>query len=216
MNYFRCAVLLALSGLVAAAKSALADTLTFFNTGVAADGSLLSAGSADPHYTLLYSSDSGSSTAVATSPNGVWTGDTGTAGWISPGADGNQSWSSGYYVYETTLDLTGYDASTASLSGMVAADDDVYIFLNEGGNAVFSGSGFSSLTPFLINSGFVSGVNQVDFVIVNQGSATGLMVDDTVATADAQTPEPGSLLLLGTGMAVGALQIVRKQRAMTS
>ncbi len=215
MNYFRCAVLLALLSLVGGGRIVLADTLTFYNTGVDANGSVLAAGSVDPNYTLIYSADSAFSTATATAPNPYWLPDSSTAGWIGPSSDGNQPSDSGYYIYEATLDLTGYNAATASLSGVVAADDSVSIYLNEGGSAVFSGaSGFSSTTPFLINSGFVSGVNLVDFVVYNATGPTGLMVDDTVATADAQTPEPGSLLLLGTGMALGAFQIVRRQRAM--
>lgn len=215
MNSFRfAAAAFALVGLIAGGTPALANTLTFFDTGVAANGSVLAAGSTDSHYTLLYSSDGGSYTATTTTPNGAWAGDTSTAGWISPGASGNSSWNSGYYIYETTLDLTGYNASTASLSGMIAGDDFYYIYLNRGGNAVFSGSGFSSLTPFLVNSGFVSGINQVDFVVVNQGSATGLMVDGAVLTADSQTPEPGTLMLLGTGVALGVFGRMRRRRAM--
>ena len=123
MNYFRSVFLLGLFALFQVGDVALADTVTFFNTGVAADGSVLAAGSTDSHYTLIYSSDGGTYTATATTPNGAWTGATGTAGWISPGASGDQGWNTGYYVYEATLDLTGYIAGTASLSGMVAADD---------------------------------------------------------------------------------------------
>ena len=185
------------------ASVAKADTIQFFNTAVANDGSLLASGTADSHYSLLYSADPNGTIATATTAHPYWEQDTGTAGWISPGSDGTQGWSSGYYVYETLLDLTGYDPATASLSGLIAADNEVYIYLNQGGSALYSGGGFSSGAPFLINSGFISGINQVEFVVHNDGGPTGLMVDDTVATANAQTPEPGSLFLLAGGTALG-------------
>ena len=193
----------------------LADPISFFNTGVDANGVLLAAGAADAHYTLLYSADGNGTTAMATTTNVVWAGDTSTAGWISPGSDGNTDWASGYYVYETTIDLTGYTATTAVFSGVIAGDDSMSIYLNRGGSAVFSGSGFSSTTPFLINSGFVSGVNQVDFVIYNNYGPTGLMVDDGQVTATAETPEPGTWLLMGTGIVLGGWQVMRRREMTT-
>lgn len=195
-----------------AGGSALADTIQFSNTGVANDGSLLASGTADSNYSLLYSTDASGTTATATTANPAWQQNTATAGWISPGSDGTQGFASGYYVYQTTLDLTGYDATTASLSGMVAADDELYIYLNQGGSALYSGGGFSSSSPFLINSGFVSGLNYVDFVIYNDSGPTGLMVDDTLATANMPTPEPGSLVLLTSGVALGTFYALRKGR----
>lgn len=200
--------------MVLGGQAAWADTITFWNTGVAADGSLLAAGSADTHYTLIDSADPNGTMAMATSAHSAWTQPTSTAGWISPGSSGYQNWDSGYYVYQTTFDLTGYDVTTASLSGMIAADDSVAVYLNGSGLAAFNGStGFSSLTPFLISSGFVSGVNTVDFVVHNDDGPTGLMVDDTVATA--QTPEPGSLLLMATGLAGGGFLVLRRSRSRT-
>lgn len=186
-----------------AVSTARADTIQFFNTGVADDGSLLAAGIADSHYSLVYSADPNGTTATAMTPNPYWLQDSSTAGWISPGSSGYQGWDPGYYVYQTLLDLTGYDPTTASLSGLIAGDNSYSIYLNQGGSPVFSGDGFSSATPFLINSGFVSGINQVDFVIYNTDGPSGLMVDDTLATANADTPEPASLLLIASGTALG-------------
>ena len=214
MNYLRHSLLLGLLPVLLGGSVASATPIQFFNTGVAVGGSLLASGAADPNYTLIYSSDGGSYTAMASTPNPAWVPNSSTAGWIGPTANGNNGMNSGYYVYQATLDLTGYNAATASLSGMVAADDCLYIYLNQGGNAVFSESGFAALTPFLINSGFVNGVNLIDFVVVNAGGPTGLMVDDTLATATAQAPEPGSLLLMMTGLAGGAALLLRRHRSL--
>lgn len=190
--------------------TAWGDTIKFSNTGVAVDGSLLVAGTADGNYSLLSSDDPNGTTATATTAHPNWQQDTTTAGWISPGSSGTQDWASGYYIYETLLDLTGYDPTTASLSGVIAADNEVSIYLNRGGPALYSGGGFSSSSPFLINSGFVSGINEVDFVVHNDSGPSGLMVDHTLATANAPTPEASSILLIASGTALGAL-VIRKR-----
>ena len=190
-------------------STAWADTIRFSNTGVATDGSLLVAGTADGNYSLLYSADPNGTTATATSAHPNWQQDSATAGWISPGSSGTQDWASGYYVYETLLDLTGYNPLTASLSGMIAADNEVAIYLNRAGSALYNGGGFSSSSPFLINSGFVNGINEVDFVVHNDGGPSGLMVDDTLATATTPTPEASTLLLIASGTVLGAL-VLRK------
>ena len=193
----------------------LADPVTFFNTGVAADGSLLAPGTADSHYTLIQSADPNGTTAISSVANPVWTTST-NAGWITPGAYGNNSVAPGYYIYEATLDLTNYDATTAVLSGCVAADDWLGIFLNhDRDHPVFTATSYNTESCFNL-TGFVSGINQIDFVVHNNGNdASGLLVSDSSAYAQAlpaQTPEPESLLLLGTG-ALGALSFIRKRRS---
>ena len=193
-------------GLVSLAFSSLAtipahaDTISFYNTGVADDGSVLAAGAADSHYTLISSADPDGTTALASTAHPFWQQNTGTASWISPGSSGTQDWDPGDYVYETLLDLTGYDPTTASLAGMIAADNEIY--LNGSASPLYSGVGFGSLSSFLINTGFVSGINKIDFVVHNDDGPSGLIVDDAVATANSETPEPASLLLLASGAAL--------------
>jgi len=191
--------------------TAWGDTIQFFDTGIAADGSLLVSGAADSHYNLLYSADSDGTTALATTANPNWQQATTTAGWISPGSSGTQGWDSGYYTFETLLDLTGYDPTTASLSGLIAADNEVSIYLNGGQSALYSGGGFNSSSPFLLNNGFVNGINTIDFVVHNDGGPTGLMVDDALATANAPTPEPTNLLLLASGAMLGIVTLRKRK-----
>ena len=185
--------------------AARATPIAFSNTGVAANGSLLPVGAADPNYTLIYASDAGTYTATATTPNAAWATPTNVAEWISPGASGDQSWNTGYFVYQTTFDLTGYNADTAVLNGSVAADNHLLIYLNM--SDVFNMNGYNALTNFSLSNGFVSGVNIIDFVVVNDGGPTGLLVENTDLEAS-PTSEPSSLILLGTGalVSIGVLR----------
>ena len=74
------------------------------------------------------------------------------------------------------FDLTGLDASTAILQGILSADDGTAIFLN--GNLVAPLFGtWTASAPFQINSGFVGGVNTLTFAVQNYGGGpTGLNV----------------------------------------
>ena len=196
-------------------SSAFADAITFFNTGIAANGTLLAAGSSDSHYNLIYNPDGASEIATATTANPAWISNTRSAGWISPGASGNTAWNAGYYAYETTLNLTGYDPATAILTGALAADDAVLVYLNHSGSPLVISSGFSSLSAFTINSGFVSGLNYVDFLVVNNSGPTGLLVANTSASANASAlaPEPAALLLVATAIVVAGMVIRLKSVA---
>ena len=187
------------SGLGASASAAF---IPVFGTGTTSTGALAAPGSVDSNYTLVSNAaGTGSSAFVGTNRPGTWVGNTATSQWISPTANSGALLVGGVYDYRTTFSLAGLDAATASITGQVASDDSVVILLN--GTAVGSFSGFTSLAAFTINSGFVAGLNTLDFVVTNTlalpTSPTGLQVNITSATANAVVPEPASIVLVSLG-----------------
>lgn len=168
-----------------------------FGTGVAADGSLLTAPAVDPHYILAASADlsfPGPNAIVVSNvwPVGAaWLADGPNSVWIAPQADQSGTTYSdgtyggnaeGSYTYETTFNLTGYDLSRVTISGSWGTDNEgtnIYV------NGISSGitvSGFNPLSPFTLTStnGLVAGTNTLDFFVQNDPSTpnpTGLRVD---------------------------------------
>ena len=71
--------------------------------------------------------------------------------------------------------------------------------------------GFGALTPFTISSGFVAGVNTLDFIVPNVGGPSGLQVQIS-GTATA-VPEPsGFQSALAGGLIVSAAGLWRQRR----
>jgi len=195
-----------------AITSAHAATITGLkNTGLGLSGAV------DSNYSL---SSAVSTTPVITYdsqwPIGPWIANDSTSKWITPTASQGASfdpWSSGTYTYTLTFDLTGYNAASAMFSGRVAADNSVQVKLNN--SLIGSATGFTDWTGFGASSGFVAGVNTLDFVVSNWaqngGNPTGLRVEFG-ASSVAAVPEPATTaMLLGGLVMVGALARRRKQ-----
>ena len=173
-----------------------------FNTGVLDDTTPAPDGSVDTHYLLVDTPDvnfPGPDAFVANPiPTGSWLANSTTSRWIAPAVNqgypsGAASHAGGSYVYRLSFYLTGLDPATAQISGSWAADDSgIEIYLN-GVSTGNTASGYSSLTPFVLGSGFVSGTNTLVFFVNNVASAganpTGLRVQDLVGTANVAAPQ---------------------------
>jgi hypothetical protein len=193
-------------------SSQAATIPNLFGTGQAADGSLLPDGSVELHYSLVTSpsgSGYGPNTFVVNNSGypigpGNWFDDGPTSKWIGPLANMYVSSPEGICVYRTTFDLTGYDPLTAKITGQWSTDNNgVDILINETstGNTITDGHvtpyTYWQFTPFTVSSGFVAGINTLDFVVNNYpgGSLnpTGLRVE----MSGTAVPEPSTIALLG-------------------
>jgi len=189
---------------------------TFYNTGVDNTQTTLTNGAAETHYALMSTPDSSTpGVRVATSANGFpippWLGDNSLSAWIGPNTDSALDGTAGQYDYQTTFNLTGFDASTAALGGQWAADNAGVGILINGVSAGQTGGSYDAFSSFSVASGFISGINTIDFIVRNDGGPTGLRVEGTltadaaVVPAPAPVPEPMSLAILGVGLAGAGL-----------
>jgi hypothetical protein len=202
----RSALLIGLCLVLAVSASAT----SVYNTGVSNSGIPLAPGAIDPHYTLA-SSPNGSGPAFVVIDgqfpfvpffpgDPAWLPNSSISGWIGPVADARTAIGGppGEYIFQTTFNLTANEVASAELTGRLASDNSVQIFLN-GVNTGMGASGgitccFDHFTAFQITSGFVQGVNRLDFVVTNDDcgpscvNPTGLRVEYRLA----EVPEPAT------------------------
>ena len=171
-----------------------------FPTGVDSSGNPLGDGVSDPHYYILETTSSG----VVINENKIhnaWVSHSSNSNWIWQEATGEPA--DVTRTFRTTFDLTGLDPNTASISGKWAVDNQgLDILVNGISTGQTTGPtirGFEELTTFNINSGFVDGLNTLDFVAKDLRHTPGFLVDSISGNADAipqSVPEGSSLLSL--------------------
>jgi PEP-CTERM motif len=204
----RTTLLLAIlvGGLCTASASAL--TIELHNTGVDSSDNLVSAGGVTSFWTLF---SQPANTAGGDHPyryfNGTYFADTADSAWVSPNANGSAG-ASGNYLYRLAVDLTGFNLSTVSISGIFGTDNDGDIWINDEGPSASTGfGGFGTPTDFSFDSGFVSGVNYIYVRMNNGGDPTAFHVRFGASEGDpddngppTEVPEPGTLMLIGLGL----------------
>ena len=164
-----------------------------FNTGVDDDELALPDFEPDPHYVMNDAPDGaiGPPTALGGPPIPPWAENSEASRWIGPDNSPAGEGPPGDYEFTIEFDLTGLDASTATIMGMWSAD-------NTGGDILLNGEAtdnaqagsFPFLSPFEISNesghSFLPGKNTLTFLVNNAGDTdnpAGLRVDGLVAFA---------------------------------
>lgn len=182
-----------------------------FNTGVDGDGALLAdSGVVDPHYTIIQSPDVGLPGPDAVTLNSgfpvpPWLAEGPDSRWIAPSAasgNGNE----GQWTYRISFDLTGFDEASAEITGDWAVDNGgTAILINGSDTGNVNTGGFGAFTAFSVTSGFIAGVNTLDFVVSNAptgANPTGLRVE-ILGTVEVPN-EPANILEAPSNLTVFA------------
>lgn len=200
-------------GLLAVLPANASPIPGLFATGTNGSGGVLTDGAADLHYAVLSSTNpnyNGSPFGTVVNQSsvpGTWVPNTTTTRWISDNATAATPLGP-TVTYRLTFDLTGFDPKTASFSALAAADDTAKVLLN--GVSIGVVNGFRTLTEFKTTSGFVTGINTLDFVVVDTAAVvSGLFVSPF--TSDVSVPAPSGVAFL----ALGGLLTARRRRGGT-
>jgi hypothetical protein len=167
-------------------------------------------GVADSNYTLTSSPSGGTAIGITSIP--AWVDAPTGSNWIGV-TNGNVTDPIGDYVYQLTFDLTGVSPATFSISGAWATDNNASILLNGVDTGIAKGIiGFTSLSSFSIGSGFISGINTLEFKVTNISGGglnpTGLLVTSLTGSV----PAPAVVFLLTTGLiGIGAATKIRNK-----
>ena len=190
--------------MVFANPASAASIAGLFNTGVDSASAVLGGGTADLHYIL----NSGATTPF-TYNNGSYVQSLDST-WIAADAGG------GYVVnpntYSLSFDLTGFDYTTASLSGLFAADNSGTVRLN--GNLLASTGTYNAFTAFSATSFFVAGINVLSFSVVDTGQPSALNVSALSGTVElagpSGVPEPATWAMMIGGFALAGAAMRRR------
>ncbi|MBN2064594.1 MAG: lamin tail domain-containing protein, partial [Sedimentisphaerales bacterium] len=140
---------------------------TLFSTGMGDNGLPLSPGSYDNHYELV----SSGSSLIAMANHPAWLANDSLSQWIGWSGNGTDNQPAGNFSVRTTFSLTDFDPDSAEIIAYISADNGVDDILVNGVSTGITAAFYDSWAgPYIINSGFVAGDNQLVFNYRNDGT----------------------------------------------
>jgi hypothetical protein len=198
-----------------------------YDTGLDSDGNPLANlnGSEDGHWLVrLASEDSSNNSHAITFKHRAYSSEGGDSKWISVDSNGGNSTTNlTAYLFSTSFDLTGYDSSTAMITGLWGIDNYGAIWLNDNdtGNSLSYGfPAFKEMHEFSISDFFIDGVNTLTVELTNgydnnAGRDPGPMAirfDNLQLTAN-PVPAPKALLFFALLLLLLAANRIRLTQA---
>lgn len=188
---------------LSANSSAIVITDQLHNTGLDGSGNTVASGGAIDGNWLVDGSN------AVTYKHPAYAANDADSLWVSVNQNGgNETTSATTYTYSTTFDLAGYDASSASISGLWGADNYGAIFLNgvDTGNLLsFGSSAFRQLSQFSISDYFINGVNTLSVELTNghlnptRDPGPGALRFDDLELQATAVSEPANIALFSLG-----------------
>ncbi|MEQ9358875.1 PEP-CTERM sorting domain-containing protein [Coleofasciculus chthonoplastes] len=204
-NRFLLASSFVLTAIIGAMPASAASINGLFTTGVDNDSNALPLGFQDSHYTVVETGNKNSFTISKSLP--VQIPNNSTSLWIWENSNAKPIGVT--RTFRTTFNLTGLNPNTASISGLWATDNLGSDILINGLSTGEKSTGYRRPSSFNINSGFVAGVNTLDFVVQEtRGGDGAFRVLEISGTAE---PVPEPLTIVGSATALGVGSLLKRQ-----
>lgn len=189
----------ALGGMTSEAETAI-TVPGLYNTGVNNGAVVLPQQSLEQHYSVSGAANIAYVVPPVYEPNLGWAWLPAPAGsaWIGPNSTTNTASPDpvGIYHYTIQFDLSGYNPADVRISGSWMTDNTGEMFLNGVSTGLTTdGESYKHLTAFNLDSGFVAGMNTLEFRVLNEfvgPNPSGLCVANLAASL---VPEPSAFAL---------------------